>query len=666
MVAHYNLSGAIPEGNSSYVKRKADDELYKELKAGEFCYVLNSSQTGKTSLLVRTMSRLRKNRVECAFIDLSGEATKNISPETWYKGLINKLINSLFETKEQKIIKFDEWWEQNQSYSVLARFQKFLEEILLVKIEENIVIFIDEIGSVLSLNFSTDDFINFIRSCYQQRHDNPQYKRLTFCLLGIASPSDLIKDKNLTAFNIGKAIFLEPIQLTDDVEPLIEGLRGSYSNSEAIAVFNEILCWTGGQPFLTQKLCSLMVEEFQKENPSTVKEVVRQRIIANWEYKDNPQHLRTIRDRIINNEQLAPYLLELYAQVWQIKEPTIIAHDTLEHYKLQLSGLVVREKNKLRVYNPIYEKIFDKNWIENELYKLCPYSENLKAWVASKYKDNSRLLRGVTLQKAHEWSKDKRLSPQHMQFLLSSQNQEQEEELSILKIESALERERQDKEAAEQRNQVLAEANDTLNEAKKIHKRQIRVWRITLGVTFLLSIILGSSTFITYKTVQRQSKSISNIKEILYDDLENRLKNKELKAADEITSKIVWETANTWQAPSFRAEDSRNFPCQDLRRIDDLWTKYSDRRFGFSVQKRIWQSSEVNRDIIKFMSRVGWGRLDTNPNGNSTVVFLQTDLSRGTFEEGQLPWSVTWYGSDGTRDRTAYLNRISECLSDNK
>ena len=136
--------------------------------------------------------------------------------------------------------------------------------------------------------------------------------------------------------------------------------------------------------------------------------------------------------------------------------------------------------------------------------------------------------------------------------------------------------------------------------------------------------------------------------------------------ADEITSKIIWETANTWQSPSFRAEDSRNFPCQDLRAIDELWTKYSDRRFGFSVQKRIWESSEVNGDIVEFMSRVGWGRLDTNKDGTTTLFFLPvTDFSLNA-PEGQLPWSVTWYGSDGTRDRTAYLNRISECLAENR
>ena len=177
MVDHYHYSGGVPEESSTYVERKADDELYEGLKAGKFCYVLNSSQSGKSSLRIRTISRLRANDIECAAIDLSSYA-KNISEQQWYKGLVETLID-YFDLD----FKFDGWWKQNQSDSGGTRFRKFFEEILLAQINENIVIFIDEIGSVLSFNFSTDDFFTFIRFCHEQRNINPNYKRLTFCLL---------------------------------------------------------------------------------------------------------------------------------------------------------------------------------------------------------------------------------------------------------------------------------------------------------------------------------------------------------------------------------------------------------------------------------------------------------------------------------------------------
>ncbi|MEI2577510.1 AAA-like domain-containing protein [Scytonema sp. PRP1] len=226
----------------------------------------------------------------------------------------------------------------------LPRFRKFLEEILLAEIKENIVIFIDEIDSVLSLNFPTDDFFAFIRACYNQRVDNPEYNRLSFCLLGVASPSNLISDKKRTPFNIGKAISLKGFQL-HEVEPLEKGLHGKFCDSQA--VMKEILHWTGGQPFLTQKLCQFMVEESEKENSRTVEQVVRSRIIENWESQDEPEHLRTIRDRILRDEQRASYLLELYQQIRCSEEQSeITADDTQEQSELQLSGLVVRNKIK--------------------------------------------------------------------------------------------------------------------------------------------------------------------------------------------------------------------------------------------------------------------------------------------------------------------------------
>lgn len=53
-----------------------------------------------------------------------------------------------------------------------------------------------------------------------------------------------------------------------------------------------------------------------------------------------------------------------------------------------------------------------------------------------------------------------------------------------------------------------------------------------------------------------------------------------------------------------RDEDIDNFHCQDLRTIDQLWTKYSKGRFGFSVQKHIWQ--DVGKHYENFGNRVGW------------------------------------------------------------
>jgi hypothetical protein len=156
------------------------------------------------------------------------------------------------------------------SFSPVQRLSLFIEEVLLEEIEPKIVIFVDEIDRVLSQSFSLDDFFALIRFFYNRRVDEPKYQRITFGLLGVATPSDLITDKTQTPFNIGRAIALSGFQL-QEVQPLTDGLMGKVNNpQEAIA---QILDWTGGQPFLTQKLCKLMVEESASGNSPSVEQV---------------------------------------------------------------------------------------------------------------------------------------------------------------------------------------------------------------------------------------------------------------------------------------------------------------------------------------------------------------------------------------------------------
>jgi hypothetical protein len=84
MADEYIFSGSLPENASTYVIRDTDNQLYAGLKEGKFCYVLNSRQSGKSSLRVRTMRRLREDGVLCVAIDLSAGGVQNVTPEQWY------------------------------------------------------------------------------------------------------------------------------------------------------------------------------------------------------------------------------------------------------------------------------------------------------------------------------------------------------------------------------------------------------------------------------------------------------------------------------------------------------------------------------------------------------------------------------------------------------
>ena len=208
------------------------------------------------SLLVKTKDRLQQEGCKCTSVDLSVIGSEEITPLQWYKGITADLWLG-FNLPEKIALK--SWWRDREDISLLKRLSAFIEELLFVQFpNQRVFIFIDEIDSILGLNFPVDDFFALIRYCYNQRAINPEYERITFAMFGVVTPGDLIQDKRKTPFNIGTAINLTGFNL-DEVEPLIEGLEGKVQQPKI--VLQNILAWTAGQPFLTQKLCQLVAEK---------------------------------------------------------------------------------------------------------------------------------------------------------------------------------------------------------------------------------------------------------------------------------------------------------------------------------------------------------------------------------------------------------------------
>jgi AAA-like domain len=222
----HHRGGTLSPDHPTYIERQADTDLFYALSGGEFCYVLNASQMGKSSLCNRIVSRLVAKGSICAFFDLK-ELDEIQDQREWYSMLVEELARIL---KVSYLLKGEQedWLLRNNSLPPNILLKKFCTEILLSNLKQDrIVIFLDEIGTLLSKEFK-NYFLTFIRTWHNARVQYPDFNRLVFCLLGIVAPSDLVTDSQYN-FNIGQDIKLAGLEFHNTVESFSQGLKDKWT-----------------------------------------------------------------------------------------------------------------------------------------------------------------------------------------------------------------------------------------------------------------------------------------------------------------------------------------------------------------------------------------------------------------------------------------------------
>ncbi len=122
-----------------------------------------------------------------------------------------------------------------------------------------------------------------------------------------------------------------------------------------------------------------------------------------------------------------------------------------------------------------------------------------------------------------------------------------------------------------------------------------------------------------------------------YTPLFNLLKNRQWFAANQETERVLLEATAQQRRGWLGRDDINLLPCQDLEIIDALWLKYSQKRFGFSMQHNIWQNSDRKNYKI-FGEQVGWC------NNGSWLTLNQLNFSINA-ELGHLPVLSWWFGN---------------------
>lgn len=353
---HFHVSGTLRHDAPCYVERPADLDLLEGLLRGEFCYVLTSRQMGKSSLMARTASRLRERHEHVVTLDLTAIG-QNLSVEQWYDGLLARIGRRLNLENE-----LDEFWFSQKRMNPVQRFFAALREVVLTRCAGRVVLFVDELDVVRSLPFETDEFFAAIRECYNRRTEDSGLNRLTFCLLGVATPSGLIANRQCTPFNVGRRVMLTDFQL-QELAPLTGGL--SEDRVLAARLIERVFFWTNGHPYLTQRLCQAVLKHDARSDEAI--DGLCFDLFLSSRASERDDNLIFVRERLLRSHAGIEALREAYDRVANELEWAPDDEDDPAINELLLSGLIVSEQGRLRVRNRIYERVFSPAWWDSKV-----------------------------------------------------------------------------------------------------------------------------------------------------------------------------------------------------------------------------------------------------------------------------------------------------------
>lgn len=329
-----------------YVKRGADNQLARIVEEMERPgYVLVARQMGKTNLLFYAKRSLENSNRLFAYVDLSNYFKEE---SDCYRNIIDNIVEPnelIFNPVIDKIFQ-----TRNENLPPHREYTKSLR-LLLSCFAGDLIIILDEIDALRSAPYSDHIFAQ-IRSNYFARTNFPEFERLSYILSGVIEPSELIKDKDKSPFNIGEKIYLDDFTY-DEHCGFIEKSNLQVDSQ----VIDRIFKWTNGNPRLTFDISSEIENKVingELIHPKTVDDLIEEKYLTTFDIAP----IDHIRELVKNNKSVRQAVFDLQLGKAEISDEI--------KQKLYLYGIINYNYNhELKIKNEIIQKALNVDWIES-------------------------------------------------------------------------------------------------------------------------------------------------------------------------------------------------------------------------------------------------------------------------------------------------------------
>ena len=343
----FHWGGNLDPSSPVYVVRPEDAKLAEHIAVGDFVSIIAARQMGKTSMLLRTRKLLSQAGMAIAYIDLSPAREESL--QGWY-GYLAKTIN------EQLLNPADAPPLPNTH----LEFMQYIRAAATLMGNKRFCIMLDEIGAVPPE--LSDAFFGNVRYVFSNRQVKPELRYTNFVLCGTFQSRNLIRNPANSPFNISKN--LRPSDFSRD------GVKSLVSQLERLGIFydddipDEVYSWTAGQPYLTQRLCSIFEDWKIPISGPNIVERAAQEIMAE---DNNLDHIVSL----LNDEpELVPWL-----------ERILIHHENIRFNRmtnqrlarLELLGLIKPGTDGMcKVKNKMYQALLIDNFFAESVSNTVP------------------------------------------------------------------------------------------------------------------------------------------------------------------------------------------------------------------------------------------------------------------------------------------------------